>query len=138
MAHKIQLRGGTAAEAQAANPILAVREIAVETDTGLCKVGDGVTAWNDLAYSLQALNYVSGHVDFTQTPNPSVPDAGHLKLYAKNSAGRTMLAQLGPTGISYAYQPHLGGNRQRIISATGASNFSAVGCTFATGGTLGA
>ena len=136
MTHKIQLRGGTAAEAQAANPILAAREIAVETDTGLCKVGDGVTPWNDLPYSLQALNYVGGYVDFAQSATPSVPNAGHLKLYAKNSAGRTMLAQIGPSGISYAYQPHLGGNRQHIITANGAGNFSAVGCTFATSGTL--
>lgn len=138
MTHKIQLRGGTAVEAQAANPILAAREIAVETDTGLCKVGDGVTPWNDLPYSLQALNYVSGYVDFAQSATPSVPDAGHLKLFAKNSAGRTMLAQLGPSGISYAYQPHLGGNRQHIVTATGAGGFSAVGCTVSTGGTLSA
>ena len=137
MAHKIQLRGGTAAEAQAANPILAAREIAVETDTGLCKVGDGVTPWNDLPYSLQALNYVGGYVDFAQSATPSVPNAGHLKLYAKKSAGRTMLAQIGPSGVSYAYQPHLGGNRQHIITATGANGFSAVGCTVATGGALG-
>lgn len=137
MTHKIQLRGGTAAEAQAANPILAAREIAVETDTGLCKVGDGVTPWNALPYSLQALNNVSGYVDFSQSPTPSVPDAGHLKLFAKNSAGRTMLAQLGPSGISYAYQPHLGGNRQHIIAANGVNSFSAVGCALATNGPLG-
>ena len=137
MTHKIQLRGGTAAEAQAANPVLALREIAVETDTGLCKVGDGVTPWNALPYSLQALNNVSGYVDFSQTPTPSVPNAGHLNLYAKSSAGRLMLAQLGPSGISYAYQPHLGGNRQHIVTATGANSFSAVGCTAGTSGSLG-
>jgi len=137
MTHKIQLRGGTAAEAQAANPVLAAREIAVETDTGLCKIGDGVTPWNALPYSLQALNHVSAYVDFSQSPTPSVPNAGHLNLYAKSSAGRTMLAQLGPSGISYAFQPHLGGNRQHIITATGASGFSAVGCTISASGSLG-
>ena len=137
MTQKIQLRGGTAAEARAANPVLAVREIAVETDTGLCKVGDGVTPWNALPYSLQALNNVSGYVDFSQTPTPSVPNVGHLNLYAKSSAGRIMLTQLGPSGTPYAYQPHLGGNRQHIVTATGANGFSAVGCTIATGGSLG-
>lgn len=50
MAVQFQLRGGTAAEAADANPILALREMAVESDTGKFKIGDGVTPWNDLPY----------------------------------------------------------------------------------------
>ena len=48
MAIKIQLRRGTSAEWAAANPILADGEMGLETDTKIMKVGDGVTAWNDL------------------------------------------------------------------------------------------
>jgi hypothetical protein len=50
MAITIQLRGDTAANWTAENPVLAEREMALETDTDQFKVGDGVTAWNSLAY----------------------------------------------------------------------------------------
>lgn len=46
----IQIRGGTASQWTTANPILAAREMGVETDTRKHKFGDGVTAWNSLAY----------------------------------------------------------------------------------------
>lgn len=47
---RLQLRGDTAAAWAAANPVLADREMAVETDTRQFKIGDGATAWNDLPY----------------------------------------------------------------------------------------
>ena len=50
MASIIQLRGGTAAEATAANPILREREFGIETDTGQYKIGNGVDPWNTLPY----------------------------------------------------------------------------------------
>lgn len=45
-----QFRRGTAAAWTAANPVLASGEIALETNTGQFKIGDGTTAWNSLAY----------------------------------------------------------------------------------------
>lgn len=51
MAQQIQLRGGTAADWAAANPILAEREFVVETDTMKSKIGNGVDHWNDLEYN---------------------------------------------------------------------------------------
>jgi hypothetical protein len=45
---KIQLRRGTAAEWAAANPILDEGELGFEIDTGINKVGDGLTAYADL------------------------------------------------------------------------------------------
>jgi hypothetical protein len=45
MATRMQQRRGTAAEWAAANPVLADGEIGFEHDTGVIKVGDGVTAW---------------------------------------------------------------------------------------------
>lgn len=47
---QILLRRGTAAAWTAADPILAVGERGLETDTQLTKLGDGVTSWNSLAY----------------------------------------------------------------------------------------
>lgn len=54
MANRIQHRRDTAANWTAANPILALGEPAIETDTKKRKVGDGVTAWTSLGY--EALN----------------------------------------------------------------------------------
>lgn len=47
----IQLRRGTAAAWTSENTTLAAGEPGFETDTGRHKVGDGVTAWNSLAYA---------------------------------------------------------------------------------------
>jgi hypothetical protein len=49
---QIQLRRGIAAEWTSANPTLAAGEFGFETDTGKAKIGNGVTAWNSLAYSI--------------------------------------------------------------------------------------
>lgn len=49
---QIQIRRGTAASWTSANPTLASGEFGYETDTGKAKIGNGVTAWNSLSYSL--------------------------------------------------------------------------------------
>jgi len=54
MAVRIQVRRDLAANFTAANPILAQGEIGFETDANQFKIGDGVTAWNALAYTLAA------------------------------------------------------------------------------------
>lgn len=48
MAEQIRARRGTAAQWTAENPVLALGEVGVETDTMRIKVGDGSTAWNSL------------------------------------------------------------------------------------------
>jgi len=50
MAVNIQLRRGTAAEWTAANPVLAVGEIGIETDTDQFKIGNGADAWSVRPY----------------------------------------------------------------------------------------
>lgn len=47
---QIQIRRDTVANWIAANPVLAQGEWALETDTGLLKLGNGTTAWNSLHY----------------------------------------------------------------------------------------
>ena len=44
------LRGDTAARWEQFNPVLADRELVLETDTNQFKIGDGITPYNDLPY----------------------------------------------------------------------------------------
>jgi hypothetical protein len=46
----IKVRGDTAANWTAVNPVLQSRELGVETNTRKLKLGDGVTAWTSLPY----------------------------------------------------------------------------------------
>lgn len=48
---KFRIRRDTAANWTAANPVLALGEPGLETDTRRVKYGDGTTAWNSLSYS---------------------------------------------------------------------------------------
>lgn len=47
---QLRFREDTAQNWKIANPILASSEPARETDTGKIKIGDGITAWNNLSY----------------------------------------------------------------------------------------
>lgn len=48
--YRFTVRRGLAADWTAQNPVLLKGEFGLETDTGLKKMGDGVTAWNILSY----------------------------------------------------------------------------------------
>lgn len=50
MTTRIRFRRGTAAEWTSANPILALGEVGIETDTSKIKAGDNVTDWASLPY----------------------------------------------------------------------------------------
>jgi hypothetical protein len=50
MAVQIQLRNDTAVNWTASNPILAIGEIGIETDTDKFKIGNGSSAWDSLPY----------------------------------------------------------------------------------------
>ena len=49
---RVRPRGDTAANWASTNPVLALRELGIETDTRRLKVGDGTTPWNALPYYL--------------------------------------------------------------------------------------
>lgn len=53
VAVRLQIRNDTASNWQQHNPILAVGELAIETDTRKFKIGNGNQAWNDLPYATQ-------------------------------------------------------------------------------------
>jgi len=69
---RFKLRNDTAADWTAANPVLLLGEIGVETDTRRYKIGDGSTAWSGLSYYIegvlargQASKTTSGTIDIT-------------------------------------------------------------------------
>ena len=76
MVVQIQLRRGTASQWYSANPTLRIGEMGVETDTQKYKIGDGVTAWNSLAYPYQTSTWywvsLLPGVDYNNTTLPSV------------------------------------------------------------------
>lgn len=62
MAQHIQHRRGTSTRWYDVNPILMDGELGYEKNTGKYKVGDGITAWNDLVYSsgIQGIQGIQG------------------------------------------------------------------------------
>jgi hypothetical protein len=64
MAVQIQFRNDTAANWTSANPILAVGELGLETDTGQYKIGNGVATWTARPYG-----GVSGAAGLDGEPN---------------------------------------------------------------------
>ena len=50
MAVQIQFRNDTAANWTSADPVLALGELGLESDTGFFKLGNGTDAWTVLAY----------------------------------------------------------------------------------------
>lgn len=65
---RFRLRRDSAANWTAKNPILFDGEPALETDTGLRKVGDGSTAWNSLLYQLSGPAYDFANLADHDTP----------------------------------------------------------------------
>lgn len=102
MAATIQLRGDTATNWTAANPVLRHRELAIETDTGQFKIGDGVTAWNSLGYI--QIGSAANSLRMNDGVSPSAPLSGVL-LYGANRGGRRMPAFMGLDGMEITVQP---------------------------------
>src|SRR6187397_875206 len=107
MATKIQLRGDTSANWTSTNPVLAPRELAVETDTMFYKIGNGTTPWNSLGYGGLAVAGTATVIDYTGIAVPAAPATNHLKVFTKAIAGRMMLRTISPYGANYALQPAL-------------------------------
>jgi hypothetical protein len=78
MAVRFQLRRDTAANWNSANPVLALGEPGVETDTLKVKIGDGVTVWTGLGYSTTT--------DFTELSNLPTTLSGYGITDAATSA----------------------------------------------------
>ena len=83
MAVKIQIRGDTALTWATINPILAERELAVETDTGKFKVGNGINTWLSLPY----LGFVAANAD--EATKGIVEEATDAEVFAASTVGGT-------------------------------------------------
>ena len=73
----IQSRAGTASQWTSVNPVLALGEMGVETDTQRSKFGDATTAWSSLSYSVGDSSGV-GAVEWTSVtgkPTTFTPSA---------------------------------------------------------------
>ena len=53
--------------------------------------------------------------------DPIAPPDGFLNVYAKKLGGRTMLMQMGPSGLDTSFQPNLGGNKVALWMPPGGS-----------------
>lgn len=99
----IKLRGGTAAEWTAANPVLAAREMGIETDTQRSKFGDGVTAWSSLSYTVGDSSGI-GTIDWTSVLNkPTEFDpVNHAADHELGGVDEIEIAQSQVTGLDTA------------------------------------
>lgn len=101
MATRMQQRRGTAAQWAAANPVLADGEVGYEKDTGVVKIGNGTSNWNQLT-SILSGSYL--------TVNGKAYDADRLDgldstaFAQKNYVDDRVL----PTGASRALGYHFG------------------------------
>lgn len=86
MAVQIQLRRGLASEWTSANPVLAIGEIGLETDTDQIKIGDGTTAWNSLSYGgIQGPTGPTGATGETGPTGPTGPQGSTTGLVSQTN-----------------------------------------------------
>ena len=115
MAIQIQLRRGTASQWSSAspNPVLAIGEIGLETDTDQFKIGDGVSTWNSLPYGgllgptgpTGAASTVTGPTGATGATGAAGQSSSYFEYKAKTTAtsgdpGDTYLLWNNATQIS--------------------------------------
>lgn len=83
MATQIRLRRGLASEWTTANPILALGEMGIETDTRKFKFGNGLLAWNSIEYAVDknqiGLSNVDNTSDLSKPISSATQDALDLK-----------------------------------------------------------
>lgn len=119
---QFQLRNGTAANWTSSNPILLEGEVGFESDTRKLKLGNGVSAWNDLLY-------VQGYDNPTFTtlavtgiatlPHIHGALAGPIYIHCRNGSGGT-LAKGTPVYIT----GNVGNTATVIVAAADASNLA--------------
>lgn len=100
---QIQLRRDTAANWTSVNPILALGEMGLETDTRKIKFGDGTTAWTGLSYiSSEAALSVTG-TGFVHATAGVVDGAAKLVDTADINNGQVTLAKLANMATASVY-----------------------------------
>ena len=97
---QLQFRRGTADQWTAGNPLLAVGEMAIEIDTNLYKIGDGVLRWIDLPYG--GLHGPTGATGYNGTTGTTGPTGDNGTAGEAGPTGPTgydgTAGEAGPTG----------------------------------------
>ena len=107
---QLQFRRSTATQWAGANPLLAIAEMGIETDTKLFKIGDGVNRWNALPYGgLQGATGPTGPTGATGSTGATGPTG--LGGISGNIFSTQTVAAITPT-------PTVGGT-QSLTVATG-------------------
>ena len=96
MAQQIQIRNGVAAAWTSANPILAVGELAIESDTRKFKIGNGSTAWASLPYATQGETGLTG---LTGKGLQYAWNGTQLGVRVEGDVSYTYIDLIGPPGI---------------------------------------
>ena len=103
MPSKILFRRDTAANWASANPILALGEMGIVTDTRTFKVGDGVNQWNDLegnwAPSEVQIAAEEAAANAAASESTATTQAGIATTQAGNAAASALTAQTYATLI---------------------------------------
>ncbi len=76
----IQLRNDTAANWASSNPVLALGEMGLETDTNKFKFGDGSTAWNSLPYVGAGASFKYGEYALSADQASNVATNNHIEF----------------------------------------------------------
>jgi hypothetical protein len=128
MAQKIQIRRGTTSQWSTTNPILASGEMGYDTDLKRMKIGDGVTAWNSLAFEIADVQ------DFTATiPTTGWSGSGPFTIAVTVNGILSTdkpLVDLDTSGITYSnLNTHNVdfGRLYRVVTTTNTLTFSATG-----------
>lgn len=124
---RMQQRRDTGANWAAANPVLTAGEIGVDTDTGVLKVGDGVTAWSSLR------GFLPGPVDYAE----AVRTAGDISVNTagwQNVSTAVDLSLSARSGDLIAYSPSfsVGGTNNALafdVQTVGPGNTFSGGAT---------
>lgn len=110
----IQLRRATASSWTSIDPILALGEVGVETDTLRLKVGDGVSLWSALPY------FVSDWDDVTNRPTELVAGGGQVNGFATlDGNGKVPVAQLPASLMQYQGVWDADTNSPSLVDGTG-------------------
>jgi hypothetical protein len=126
MAIQIQLRRGTASQWSSTNPILAIAEMGIETDTKQFKLGDGTTRWNALEYG--GIQGDQGNFTISASTAPSTPTAGdawfnsttgQIFVYYDSFWVESASSTIGPAGPTGPTGPQ--GAPSTVTGPTGAS-----------------
>jgi hypothetical protein len=126
MARRVQLRHGSAADWEDANPILLDGEMGIVDDDFTYKIGNGVDHWLDLDFVTLSGSFTTA--TFTnQSSDPSSASSGTLIVYSKGVASRSMLKMIGPSGLDVALQPAFFNNSIILIAPSSGSAYTILG-----------